>query len=441
MESDLPHLPVSRRGVLHASAGLGAAALCAHPAMNAGAAASAATAEAWPNVTSLVRHYVSSGRVANMVALLGSGDAPPALTAQGRDTIGGRRHSDADSLYRIYSMTKPITGMAAMALVAQGKLALDQKLAEILPKFSDMQVQKIYDGPVNPENLEPAERPILIRHLLTHTAGLAYSIVQQGPIAELMRRTGVVSGQVSKVKVPEFDRGEPAPSLELFADRLAEIPLVYQPGTRWSYSTGLDLMGRVIEVVSGESFDAYLQQTIFDPCGMESTFFRVPQSELHRLTMGYAVLDGQLLPIDPPTNSIFAEEPPFPMGGSGLVSSPRDYDRFLKMIAGYGMLDGRQVLPREAVEIGTSNLLPAGAAVKGTLAEGYGFGAGGRVGWKGGQRGFGWAGAAGTVGFVDLERGLRAGLFTQFMPAQTYPVYEDFEMAITKDLASRKGQS
>ena len=395
----------------------------------------------WPNAALMAESYVSQGRVANMVINIGQGEEASTMLATGRDTRGGARHSDIDSLYRIYSMTKPITGMAAMILIAEGKLGLDQPLAEILPKYANMQVQKVYDGSIDRENLEPAERPILIRNLMTHTAGLGYSIVQQGPIADLMRERGVVTGQISKASVPELDRGVPVPSLALFANRLADMPLVYQPGTRWSYSTGLDLLGRVIEVVSGQPFDEFLKERIFRPCKMDSTFFRVPESELFRLTMGYAILDGKLLPIDPPSNSIFAEVPAFPMGGSGLVSSPRDYDRFLRMIYGYGMLDGRRVMPEAAVRLGTSNLLPDSAVIKGTSVEGYGFGAGGRIGWKGGKSGFGWAGAAGTVGFVDMLTGVRAGLFTQYMPGQTYPVFEELEQAVTKDLAFQRNNS
>ncbi len=425
---------LSRRELGRASAGLGAAAaFLGWPGMSR--AVTGNGGQSWPALADMAREYVSQGRVANMVACMGRDENAPAIIAEGRDTRGMRRRSDADSLYRIYSMTKPITGMAAMILIAEGKLDLDQPLAEILRKFSDMQVQKQYDGSIGPENLEPAERPILIRHLLTHTAGLAYSIIQQGPISDLMRERGVVTGQISKVKVPQLDRGEPVPSLAEFADRLAEIPLIYQPGTRWSYSTGLDLLGRVIEVVGGQPFDLFLKDRIFDPCGMESTFFRVPESETHRLTTSYFVLEGQLLPVDPPGNSIFAETPPFPMGGSGLVSSPRDYDRFLKMIAGYGALDGLRIMPEAAVRLGTSNLLPEAADLSGTLVEGLGFGAGGRIGWSGGNTGYGWGGAAGTIGFVDLDSGMRAGLFTQYMPAYTYPVQDEFERAIIQDLA------
>ena len=431
----------SRRSLLRGGAAFSAgAALGGLPF--APSPAFARSAADWPNLGRMARSYVGAGKVANMVGLFARGEGEGAVVAEGYDTIGRARRADVDSLYRIYSMTKPITGMAAMILIAEGKLGLDQPLAEILPGFANMRVQKQYDGSIGPENLEPARNPILIRHLLTHTAGLGYSVVQQGPLAVKMRERGIVSGQVSRLPVPGLDRGSSVRSLELFAERLAEIPLVYQPGTRWNYSTGLDLMGRVIEVVSGQPFDAFLKERIFDPCGMDSTFFKVPQSEVWRLTTNYTALGRILLPIDPPNASVFALDPPFPMGGSGLVSSPRDYDRFLAMIAGYGMLGGTRVMPEPAVRMGTSDLLPGPETVAGTSIAGMGFGAGARLGWAGGATGyFGWGGAADTVAFVDMTSGLRAGMYTQIMPGTIYPVYDDFEAAVRQDLAYQKGLS
>src|SRR5690606_38944829 len=136
--------------------------------------------------------------------------------------------SGADSLYRIYSMTKPITGMAAMLLVEEGKLALDQPLHEIVPQFRLMQVQKVHDGPITPDNLEPAVRPITIRHLLTHTAGIGYAIVQSGPISQAYRERGLVPGMVTRLQALPVFRGAAVQGLDVFADRLAELPLVFQ---------------------------------------------------------------------------------------------------------------------------------------------------------------------------------------------------------------------
>ena len=324
-----------------------------------------------------------------------------------------------DSLFRIYSMTKPITGMATMLLVGEGKLKLDQPLADILPKFANMQVQVTPDGSIT--DLRPARGPITIRHLITHTSGLGYTIIQRGPIKAAYEDKGIIAGQISRTPVPGLFRGHPVPSLTAFADNLAEMPLVYEPGTKWSYSVGLDLMGRVIEVVSGKSFDTFLKERIFDPCGMSSTFFQVPQSEAGRLTTNHAAFNGILVPIDKGKDSIYLDKPAFPFGGAGLVSSPRDYDRFLRMLAQYGTIGGNRVMSEEAVRTGTSNLLPPGVAGPAMMAPASNFGAGGRVGVGAEDGVFGWAGAAGTVGSVDMKRGVRSGIFLQFMPPTALP--------------------
>lgn len=423
---------LSRRAMLRGGALLGAGAALGTLPFGRAALAHAGH---WPSVIALADEYVAARKVANMVAVLGWQQRAPDVIARGTLAIGQTAPAGIDSLYRIYSMTKPITGMATMMLIEDDRLSLDQPLAEILPAFADMQVQKTYDGSIT--DLEPAEQPITIRHLLTHTAGLGYSIIQKGPIKAAYERAGAVPGQVTRLPLGAvFGRGDPAPSLTAFADNLGRLPLVAQPGTRWSYSVSLDLLGRVIEVASGKPFDVFLKERLFDPLGMTSTWFRVPQGEVGRLTTNYGVMNGRPLPLDPARASVFLDAPAFPFGGAGLVSSPRDYDRFLQMLVGYGQIGGKRVMSEAAVRLGTSNLLPEGVSTKGTFAEGSGFGAGGRVG-LGEQAGtFGWGGAAGTVGFADLRRGLRAALFTQYMPSEAYPIHGAFPAAVVKDLAA-----
>jgi CubicO group peptidase (beta-lactamase class C family) len=321
--------------------------------------------------------------------------------------------------------------------VDEGKITLDQPIADFLPAFAKMQVQKVYDGPITADNLEPAKRPITLRHLVTHTAGLGYGIIQKGPLHEEMIRRGLVPGQVTRLPLPEIERGKPIVGLDHFADALAQVPLVYQPGTRWSYSTGLDLTGRLIEVVSGQSFDSFLQQRIFDPCGMTSTWFQVPQDQKHRLTDSYFLLGGTLLPIDQGPSSIYLDKPAFPFGGAGLVSSPRDYDRFLQMLAGHGVLDGKRVMSEAAVRMGTSDLLPDTMSPDDVFTKDYAFGAGGRVG-RGAEAGiYGWFGAAGTAGLVDMKNALRHSLYTQYMPSMAYPVDKEFPAAVARDKAAQ----
>lgn len=425
--------PLSRRMLLRGGAILGSGATLA--ALPLGRMALAQAGADWPHVRALIDSYVAPRRLANMVAALGWRQQDPAFIARGDLGIGTGRLAGPDSLYRIYSMTKPITGMAAMILIDEGKLGLDQPLAELLPAFSEMMVQKTYDGSIT--DLEPAERPITIRHLLTHTAGLGYSVIQNGPIKIAYERAGLVPGRVTRLPLAMiFGRGETVRGLDNFANRLARLPLVAQPGTRWSYSVSLDLMGRVIEVASGQSFDTFLRDRFFDPLGMDSTFFRVPAGEVGRLTTNYGVMGTALIPIDPPRQSIYLDEPAFPFGGAGLVSSARDYDRFLRMLVGYGALDGKRVMSEAAVRLGTSNLLPEGVSTRDTLTEGAGFGAGGRVG-LGEQAGtYGWGGAAGTIAFVNMRLGLRASLMTQYMPVEAYPIHTAFPAAVVKDLAA-----
>ena len=397
--------------------------------------------EGWPNVTRLIQRYVDARKVANMVVALGFGRGEPTVIAAGLDSFTTPRRSDAGSLYRIYSMTKPITGMATMMLIDEGKLGLDQPLHEILPRFANMRVQKVYDGPITSGNLEPAVRPITIRQMLTHTAGIGYGIVQSGPIAEAFRARGVVPGLVTRLQVLPVFRGTAVRGLETFADRLAEFPLVYQPGTKWSYSMGFDLMGRVIEVVSGQPFDRFLQERFFDPLGMADTHFRVPRAKADRMTTSYFLASNTLIPIDLAADSIFFDDPPMPFGGSGLASTPRDYDRFLEMVLNLGEFRGTRVMSEAAVRLGTSNLMPDTLAPGGAYEAGrWDFGAGGRVG-KGENAGaFGWAGAAGTLGFVHSSLNLRAGLFTQYMPQMAYPLIDEFPAAILADLtAMRRG--
>ena len=196
-------------------------------------------------------------------------------------------------------------------------------------------------------------------------------------------------------------------------------------------------MGRVIEVVSGQPFDAFLKARIFDPLGMASTGFRVTGDEEARLSTNYAPLGGVLLPIDPATSSIYLDPPPMPYGGGGLVSTARDYDRFLAMLLGEGETGGVRIMKPETARLGMSNLLADSVDRKNTFIDGEGFGAGGRVSLAGSPTGegvYGWGGAAGTIAFVDRRRGYRVGGYTQYMPSEALPFQRDFGKAFYKDV-------
>ena len=191
----------TRRSFLGGGLALGAMALAPRRALAAELAD-----QHWPHVAQMVDGYVSAGKVSGMVAMLGYGSAPADVIARGKLALGAAPAIDQNSLFRIYSMTKPLTGMCAMMLIDEGKLKLDQPLSDILPKFAKMQVQVTPDGPI--DQLRPAASPITIRELLTHTAGLGYSIIQKGPIKTAYEAAGVIPGQVSRMDVPGAEPGQ-----------------------------------------------------------------------------------------------------------------------------------------------------------------------------------------------------------------------------------------
>lgn len=383
----------------------------------------------WENVTRLVESYVERRKVPNMVASFGQGlDGELMAVARGKLGFGNKPAADLDSLYRIYSQTKPITGMATMICIDEGLIGMDQPVADLIPAFADMRVLKNPEGSL--DDTVPAERPITIRHLLTHTAGLGYMIISKGPLLQAYVESGISAGAVSRIPIPGWPASQSAQGLEEWSERLAELPLVAQPGTKWSYSVSIDLLGRVIEVATGQKFEAFLQQRLFDPLGMNSTYFQVPESEVGRLTDNYGILGGVPIPVDPAASSVYLDEPPVIWGGAGLVSSPRDYDNFQRMLLGYGMFEGKQVMSERAVRIGTSNILPKGVDLAGTWLAGQGFGAAGRSV----NNTFGWGGAAGTLSSVDYSVKLRAGLYVQYMPTNALPIRSEFVAAVQKDI-------
>jgi len=426
---------LSRRSLLR-SAGWFGAGLAGSGLLPARLLAQPAAEAMYPSVANLVYEYVASSKLAGVVAALGWGDAPPAQIARGTLAPDSLVPVDLDSLYRIYSMTKPVTGMAAMMLVDEGKIELDQPISDFLPRFAKMQVQVTPDGSIT--DLKPAQTPITLRHLLTHTAGLGYTIIQKGPLKDAYEAAGLVPARVSRQPIPVLGNVNTAATLALFADRLAEMPLVYEPGTRFSYSVSLDLVGRIIEVVTGQDFDAFLAERVFGPCGMTSTGFQVSPAQAARLTSNFVLHDGKADLLDPGANSVYLDPPAFAFGGAGLISSPRDYDRFLMMLAGGGMIGGARVMSEAAVRLGTSNLLPQAVDLAGTWIAGAGFGAGGRVGLGADAGTFGWSGAAGTVGFVNTRIGLRAGLYVQYMPSMALPLGEEFPKAVLTDVSAMK---
>jgi CubicO group peptidase (beta-lactamase class C family) len=383
-------------------------------------------------VQSLLDGYVSSGKMPGIVAAIGRGDAAPSFVSAGSISDDpGAAKAGPDSLWRIYSMTKPITAIAAMLLVEQGKLKLDEPISDFIPAFRTM---RVLDTPESSLVSHPATRPITVRHLLTHTGGLAYQFLAAAPLRQEYERLGLLGGRENA----QATKLQPA-TLAEFADRLASLPLLAEPGTKWNYSVGLDVLGRVIEVASGMPFERFVNTRVLRPLGMKSTHWAVPQSEAGRLSTIYSLADARRVPIDSGPTSEWLQAPKVYYGGSGLVSSARDYDRFLQMLAGGGRANGVRLLRPVTVRLAMSNLLPDGVrlAPSGTpdAPGAEGFGAGGWVYLAGvpggvGAGTYGWFGVAGTTAFIDPVKKLRVTVMVNYVPGSKWPLYADIIRAL-----------
>ena len=400
---------------------------------------------ALPSIERLFDGYVRDGKMPGIVGAFGFGDRPTLFLASGQIADGPKQpFADADTLWRVYSMTKPITGMAAMMLVEDGKLKLDDPVSKYIPAFRTMRVALNPDTSIESR---PARTPITIRMLLTHTSGLGYSINVKGPLLKAYERLGVLPATVNAQMETQMRRVRPT-SLEEFANRAATLPLIAEPGTKWSYSMGLDVMGRVIEVASGMRFERFLQTRMFVPLKMNSTYWNVPKSEVRRLSTNYAFVGENRTPLDPAATSAFLAPPSFPYGGAGLLMSARDYDRFLHMLQDGGALDGVRVMKPETVALGMSNLLPAGVAFGGigngnggtTRIANMGYGAGGSVVLADAPGGalkgtYGWGGAAGTIAWVNPARHMRGTVMVNYFPGERWPVRQEVAAAVARDAA------
>ena len=389
-------------------------------------------------VQALADRYVAEKKLAGLGFALSFGGAPVSYVNAGTLAFDSNAAVDENSLYRVFSMTKPVTGTAAALLIEDGKLSLDQPVSDFFPAFAKTQVAI---DPAKGLESRPAARPMLIRHLLTHTSGLTYTISGKGPVqlayakAGLLSSTGVPKDFNARgLGVPESEIGDYLPSLNAFANRLATMPLIADPGTVWHYSTSLDLMGAVIEKASGLPFDSFLQRRIFDPLDMRSTAFRV--LDPRRLTTNYLATPNGLLAVDNAVRGAFNAPPPFPMGGAGLVSSARDYFRFGAMLRGDGALDKVRLMKPETARLIRSDIMPAGVR----FTDGGGFGFGGRVvtpdtkGANDGPGSYAWSGAAGTVFVMDPNREAVIVMMIQVIPGEAYPIRKELRQALASDL-------
>lgn len=390
---------------------------------------------AWSPVLAALQGFIDKKYIPGAAAAIGRGTEAPEFLFAGALAFDNPAAVNQDTLFRAYSMTKPVTGMAAMMLIEDGRLKLDQNIADFIPGFAN---PKVLTDPDKSLDSRPSKAPITVRNLLTHTAGLGYNIVTKGPLLQAYLKLGLTPAAASRKPLPGQPNVPTAPSLAEFADRLATLPLIADPGEKWSYSVSLDLLGRIIELASGQAFDAFLQNRIFTPLGMTSTWFQVPQSEMKRLTTNYFQAPFGAFPIDPGSDSVYLDKPAFPFGGAGLVSTPRDYDRFLAMLMGEGAIGGTRIMKAETAKLAMSNLVHPDTKME-SFVKGQGFGAGGRVTLNPGKNGegvgtFGWGGAASTIGWVDRTRGIRASGWSQIMTMGEQPFTDGFSKSVYESI-------
>lgn len=370
----------------------------------------------------LRRRYLEPGKIAGALSLVWRHGTLAWLSAQGEADRERGLPLAEDTIFRIYSMTKPITSVALMMLFEEGRFQLDEPVAKTLPAWRHLRVYEGGEAP--PFRTRPCERPVTIRHLLTHTAGLTYGFMERTPVDRAYRERGIGS----------FGKGPPG-DLAAMVEALAELPLEFQPGSAWNYSVATDVCGHLVEQLSGQRFDLFLKERIFEPLGMRDTAFFVPEEKVGRFAANYDRGPGkELRLLDDPRRSRFLEPPLFLGGGGGLVSTAPDYLRFCRMLLEGGALEGRRLLSRKTLALMTANHLPGGrdltATSVGMFSEvdqaGTGFGLGFSVQIDpvragGGSAGsFAWGGAASTLFWVDPAEELIAIFMTQLFPSRTF---------------------
>ncbi len=395
------------------------------------------SAERLRRLDDLAAEYVAEGQVAGIQMQVNRGGKLVYSSSVGHRSIDRQQALDSDDLFRIYSMTKPITAVAVMQLYEAGHFHLSDPITKWLPELEALQVR-------TPEGqLVPMHRSPTMSELLTHTAGFSYGFYPKDPIDQVYRDASLWG----------------AKDLDAFVLKVAELPLAFQPGTDWRYSIAVDLTGLIIERMSGKSLDVYFKESLFDPLGMADTFFEVPLEKRHRLVTNHywdwskkqlAQVSGTV-----PTLGIESEEDAMSgfdrvslfTGGAGLVSTMRDYMRFAEMLRAGGVLDNVRVIGPKTLKFMTKNHLPKSLASTGSGEDpiqnrfkSFGFGLGFGVmmdpvgsGTLSSAGSFSWGGAAGTIFWVDPVEDIAAVAMIQLM-GSPWPLRQDFALGVYQAL-------
>jgi CubicO group peptidase (beta-lactamase class C family) len=378
-----------------------------------------------------LENALNAGHAPGLVGLVARGDEVQ-VTVLGRMALDGPP-MQRDSIFRIGSMSKPVTAAATMLLIADGKLKLEEPVDRLLPELANRQVLRSLEGPV--DHTVPARRPITVEDLLTYRLGWGLILEQPGtyPIQKIISDLGIVGFGPPDPNMP-FDGDE-------WMRRLGTLPLFAQPGQRWMYTTGSNILGVLIARASGQSFGDFLAERIFSPLGMKDTGFYVRPGKIDRLVTAYLPKDGSLEVADDPATGGWSRPPLFEPGDAGLVSTADDYLAFVRMLLGGGAYDGRQLLPADAVKAMTTDHLTPAQRKDGVfiLQEGQGWGYGMSVAVeetpsRAPAGAIGWSGGFGSKWQSDPAKNLTAILLTQriFDSPKPAPIFEQFEQDARK---------
>lgn len=383
------------------------------------------------------RRYVDDGKFPCSVVQVANADGVVYRDAYGWADVEDERPIDFDSIFRIYSMTKPITSIVLMQLYEEGRLLLEDPVELHLPDLADPRV--MVGGSDQAPITRPALRSISIKDLLTHTSGLTYGFFRQTPLDARYRDQGL-----GDFALPDY-------SLAEGVRRLGEQPLLFDPGTAWNYSMSTDVCGAVVEAITGQTLAQAMSERVLEPLEMFETGFSVPDGSIGRFCSLYAPRpgDGSLMKIEKAEKSSYLTPPAFLSGGGGLVSTIGDYQKFCSMLLANGVGNGNRIIGRRTLEYMATNHLPGGRLLnelgQSLFAEvamdGMGFGLGFSVIEDPADNGslcspgeFAWGGAASTAFWVDPVEQLTAVFMTQLLPSSTYPIRRELRGAVYQAL-------
>ena len=376
--------------------------------------------------------YIQKGKLAGIQTLVARRGKVIHFESSGLRDVENNKKIEKDTIFRIYSMTKPITSVALMQLFEKGLFQLADPVSKFLPEFKNPKV--FISGSYPHFMTRPADREISIRDLLTHTAGLTYGFHYRTNIDHAYRK--VWSGP----RGDNTDFSFPPLNLENFSQSIASLPLEFSPGDKWNYSVATDICGRLVEVLSGMTLDVYFSKHIFKPLKMKDTGFFIPKNKINRFASCYERTPKEYLKLQDTgdNKSGYSSSPLHLSGGGGLVSTTQDYYNFCQMLLNGGTFEDKRILSRKTIELMTSNHLPENQDMvtmgsEGSFSEirykGVGFGLGFGVNIdladtqnSGSVGSYNWGGAASTFFWVDPEEELICILMTQLMPSGYYPI-------------------